>query len=173
MNTTDYLIASDVASGVTAVVLEKVSGHISNANLWKPLLENTVLSILGRMGQSYLAGKTFSTAGTDGKEGTPYIRTAQGRSSLIIYISDMIIQYIMKNTCYESLLFKQQPYRTRSANYSSNTSMQCFLYETLFSGCTETCSTNHYSPAVQELALRVITLRELTEVCSTSHYSTN
>ena len=97
MNTTDYLIASDVASGVTAVVLEKVSGHISNANLWKPLVENTVLSILGRMGQSYLAGKTFSSAGTDGKEGTPYIRTAQGRSSLIIYISDMIIQYVMKN----------------------------------------------------------------------------
>ena len=97
MNTTDYLVASDVASGVTAVVLEKVSGHISNANLWKPLVENTVLSILGRMGQSYLAGKTFSSAGTDGKEGTPYIRTAQGRSSLIIYISDMIIQYVMKN----------------------------------------------------------------------------
>ena len=97
MNTTDYLVASDVASGVTAVVLEKVSGHISNANLWKPLVENTVLSILGRMGQSYLAGKNFSSAGTDGKEGTPYIRTEQGRSSLIIYISDMIIQYVMKN----------------------------------------------------------------------------
>ena len=97
MNTTDYLVASDVASGVTAVVLEKVSGHISNANLWKPLVENTVLSILGRMGQSYLAGKTFSSAGTDGKPDQPYIRTAQGRSSLIIYISDMIIQYVMKN----------------------------------------------------------------------------
>ena len=97
MNTADYLVASDIASGVTAAVLEKVSGHISNANLWKPLVENTVLSILGRMGQSYLAGKTFSSAGIDGKEGTPYIRTAQGRSSLIIYISDMIIQYIMKN----------------------------------------------------------------------------
>ena len=49
------------------------------------------------MGQSYLARSTFSKASADGKPDQPYIRTAQGRSSLIIYISDMIIQYVMKN----------------------------------------------------------------------------
>ena len=97
MNTQDYLVSSDVASGITAAVLEKVNGHVSNEKIWRPFVENTVLSILGRMGQSYLAGKTFSQAGTDGKPDQPYIRTAQGRSSLIIYISDMIIQYVMKN----------------------------------------------------------------------------
>jgi hypothetical protein len=97
MNTQDYLVSSDVASGITAAVLEKVNGHVSNEKIWRPFVENTVLSILGRMGQSYLSGKTFSSAGTEAKPGTPYIRTAQGRSSLIIYISDMIIQYVMKN----------------------------------------------------------------------------
>ena len=96
MNTTDYLVASDIASGITAAVLEKVSGHVSTQNLWRPLVENTVLSVVGRMGESYLSKSWASTKDSTGKE-TPYIRTAQGRSSLIIYISDMIIQYVMKN----------------------------------------------------------------------------
>jgi hypothetical protein len=97
MNTQDYLVSSDVASGITAAVLEKVNGHVPNEKIWRPFVENTVLSIVGRMGQSYLAGSTVSKASADGKPDQPYIRTAQGRSSLIIYISDMIIQYVMKN----------------------------------------------------------------------------
>ena len=97
MNTTDYLVSSDLASGIVAMVLERVTNHVSNEKMWRPFVENTVLSIVGRMGQSYLTGSTFSKAGTDGKPDQPYIRTAQGRSSLIIYISDMIIQYVMKN----------------------------------------------------------------------------
>ena len=55
MNTTDYLVSSDLASGVVAAVLEKVSGHVSTQNLWRPLVENTVLSVVGRMGESYLS----------------------------------------------------------------------------------------------------------------------
>ena len=96
MNTTDYLIASDIASGVVALVMEKLQNNVSNANLWKPFVENTVLSVVGRMGESYLSKSWASSKDSTGKE-TPYIRTAQGRSSLIIYISDMIIQYVMKN----------------------------------------------------------------------------
>ena len=77
MNTTDYLVTSDVASGITAAVLERVNGHVSNEKIWKPFLENTTLSILGRMGRSYFGGKTFSKDGTDGKLDQPYIRTAE------------------------------------------------------------------------------------------------
>ena len=97
MNTTDYLVASDVSSGIVAAILERLSGHVSNEKMWKPFVENTVLSIVGRMGESYLSGSMFSKKGTEGKPDQPYIRTAQGRSGIIIYISDMILQYIMKN----------------------------------------------------------------------------
>ena len=96
MNTTDYLVASDVSYGIVAAILERLSGHVSNEKMWKPFVENTVLSVIGRMGESYLSGSMFSKK-TEGKPDQPYIRTAQGRSGLIIYISDMILQYIMKN----------------------------------------------------------------------------
>ena len=96
MNTTDYLVASDIASGVVALVMEKLQNNVSNANLWKPFVENTVLSVVGRFGESYLSKSWASSKDSTGKE-TPYIRTAAGRSGIIIYLSDMVIQYVMKS----------------------------------------------------------------------------
>ena len=96
MNTADYLVSSDVASGVVALVMERLQNNVSNANMWKPFVENTVLSVVGRFGQSYLSTSWASSKDSTGKE-TPYIRTAAGHSGIIIYISDMVLQYVMKN----------------------------------------------------------------------------
>ena len=85
MNTTDYLVASDVASGVVALVMERLQNNVSNANIWKPFVENTVLSVVGRFGQSYLLQSWASSKNKDGKE-TPYVRTQPGRSGVIIYL---------------------------------------------------------------------------------------
>ena len=96
MNTTDYLVSSDIASGVVALVMERLQNNVSNANMWRPFVENTALSVLGRFGQSYLSQSWASSKDSTGKE-TPYIRTAAGRSGIIIYISDMVLQYVMKS----------------------------------------------------------------------------
>jgi hypothetical protein len=96
MNTTDYLVSSDIASGVVALVMERLQNNVSNANMWRPFVENTVLSVVGRFGQSYLSQSWASSKDKDGKE-TPYVRTAAGRSGIIIYISDMVLQYVMKS----------------------------------------------------------------------------
>ena len=84
MNTTDYLIASDIASGVVALVMEKLQNNVSNANLWKPFVENTVLSVVGRMGESYLSKSWASSKDSAGKE-TPYIRTAANTLKKLVY----------------------------------------------------------------------------------------
>ena len=97
MNQVDYLVQSDVLAGVISAVLSKLSCKgVSNANLWKPAVESIVLSILGRMWENNLTGKTFSRESVDNKVGVPYIKTEEGRSSLVIWISSLIIAYINK-----------------------------------------------------------------------------
>ena len=91
MNTQDYLLYSDVASGVVSLVLTKLQGQVSNTNMWKPFVESTAYSILGRMMEKKLA---YTKSDTDK---TPYIRTAEGRSSIVIFIASMLYSYIMKN----------------------------------------------------------------------------
>ena len=99
MNTTDYLVSSDLASGAIAVVLGKLSCRsVSNANLWKPFVESMIMSIIGRMGEDSLTGKSFSRSGaTATTQGEPYLRTEEARSSLIIFISSMVLAYVMKS----------------------------------------------------------------------------
>ena len=88
MNTTDYLLYSDIASGVVALVFSKLQGNNSNS-LWKPFIESVTYSILGRM-----AEKKLDYTKTDKSS---YIRTAEGRSSIVVFIASMIYSYIMKN----------------------------------------------------------------------------
>ena len=93
MNTKDWIVSSDIAAGITSTVLNKLSCKgLSNANMWKPLVESLSLSVLGRLTSSWFSGKMFSS-GTDEK---PYVKTDEGRSALVIFISSLIISYIMK-----------------------------------------------------------------------------
>ena len=97
MNQTDYLVQSDVLAGVISAILTKLSCKgVSNANMWKPAVESIVLSIIGRMFENNLTGKTFSREAEAGKPGLPYIRTEEGRSSLVIFIASVIYSYIGK-----------------------------------------------------------------------------
>ncbi len=99
MDTTSYLTSSDIASGVVAATMQKLCGKVSNAKLWKPFVENVVLSIMGRMGETYLSGAWFSRAPVSMADpGTPYVRTGEGRSAIIIAISSMMYTYIMKSS---------------------------------------------------------------------------
>ncbi len=98
MNQVDYLVQSDVLAGVVSAILTKLSCKgVSNANMWKPAVESIVLSIIGRMFENNLTGKTFSREAEAGKPGlSPYIRTEEGRSSLVIFIASVIYSYIGK-----------------------------------------------------------------------------
>ena len=97
MNSTDYLVQSDVVAGVVSMSMSKLCGK-STSTLWKPFVESIALSIVGRMGEGYLSGKMWSRAGTDDKtSGVPYVRTDQGRSAIVIFISSLVVSYIMKN----------------------------------------------------------------------------
>jgi hypothetical protein len=98
MNQTDYVVQSDILAGVISAILTKLSCKgVSNANMWKPALESIVLSILGRMWESNLSGKTFSREPVAGKTvGDPYIKTEEGRSALIIWITSCVVAYISK-----------------------------------------------------------------------------
>jgi hypothetical protein len=104
MNTVDYIVQSDVLAGVISAILTKLSCKgVSNANMWKPAVESIVLSIIGRMFENNLTGKTFSREAEAGKPGLPYIRTEEGRSSLVIFIVSVIYAYIgKKGNVYES-----------------------------------------------------------------------
>ena len=105
MNTTDYLVQSDILAGVISALISKMSCKgVSTANLWKPAVESIVMSILGRMWENQLTSKTFSREPEVGKPGTtPYIRTEEGRSSLIIFLASIIYSYIgKKGNAYES-----------------------------------------------------------------------
>ena len=107
MNQTDYVVQSDILAGIVSAVLSKLSCKgVSNANLWKPFVESTVLSILGRMWENNLTGKTFSReSSVDGKIGAPYIKTDEGRSSLIIFLVSLIYAYTSKKGgVYESAI---------------------------------------------------------------------
>ena len=105
MNQTDYIVQSDVLAGVISAILTKLSCKgVSNANMWKPAVESIVLSIIGRMFENNLTGKTFSREAEAGKPtGIPYIRTEEARSSLLIFIVSVIYSYIgKKGNVYES-----------------------------------------------------------------------
>ena len=106
MNQVDYLVQSDVLAGVVSAVLSKLScKSVSNANLWKPFVESVVLSVVGRMWESNLTSKIFSREPDAGKPtGTPYIRSDEGRSAILIYVVSMIYGYITKKggSVYES-----------------------------------------------------------------------
>ncbi len=105
MNQTDYLVQSDILAGIVSAVLSKLSCKgVSNANLWKPAVESILLSITGRMMENNLTGKTFSReSGVDGKIGAPYIKTDEGRSSLIIFLVSLVYAYTSKKgSVYES-----------------------------------------------------------------------
>ena len=105
MNQTDYVVQSDILAGVISAILSKLSCKgVSTANMWKPALESLVLSILGRMWENNLSGKTFSREPESGKPtGTPYIRTEEGRSSMIIFVASVVYSYISKRSnVYES-----------------------------------------------------------------------
>jgi hypothetical protein len=55
------------------------------------------------MFENNLTGKTFSREAEAGKPGLPYIRTEEGRSSLVIFIASVIYAYIgKKGNAYES-----------------------------------------------------------------------
>ena len=103
MNTVDYLVQSDVVAGVVSMSMSKLCGK-STSTLWKPLVESIALSIIGRMGEGYLSGKMWSRAGADDKTtGAPYVRTDQGRSAIVIFLSSLVVSYVMKNKwAYES-----------------------------------------------------------------------
>ena len=98
MDTTSYLVTSDIFSGIVAAVMQKLSCKVSNAKVWKPFVENVVFSIMGRMGETYLSGAWFSRATVGASAGTPYVRTDEGRSAIVIAISSMMYSYIMKNS---------------------------------------------------------------------------
>ncbi len=104
MNQTDYVVQSDILAGVISAILSKLSCKgVSTANMWKPALESLVLSILGRMWENNLSGKTFSREPESGKPGIPYIRTEEGRSSMIIFVASVVYSYISKRSnVYES-----------------------------------------------------------------------
>jgi hypothetical protein len=104
MNTTDYLVQSDILAGVISALISKMSCKATTQNLWKPAVESIVMSILGRMWENNLTGKTFSREPESGKPiGIPYIRSEEGRSSLIIYITSVLYAYISKKgNAYES-----------------------------------------------------------------------
>ena len=99
MNTTDYLVSSDIAPGVLAALMTKMNCKSDKTyQLWKPVVEGVVLSVIGRMGQSSLSGAWLSAKpATAGGTGDPYIRTETGRSSIMIAITSGIYGYAMKN----------------------------------------------------------------------------
>jgi hypothetical protein len=98
MDSKSTLVYSDVASGIVASVFARLqsTGNNTSKAMVKTLVENTLFSVLGRMGQSSLSGASFSKAGTDGKAGEPYVK-AEGRSSIIIAVSSYVYFYFMKN----------------------------------------------------------------------------
>ena len=99
MNTTDYLVSSDIATGVIAALMTKMNCKSEKTSqLWRPVVEGLVLSVIGRMGQSSLSGAWLSAKpATTGGTGDPYIKTETGRSSLIIALVSGIYGYAMKN----------------------------------------------------------------------------
>lgn len=98
MNQTDYLVTSDILAGVVSMSMAKLCGKVSTPNLWKPMIESISLSVVGRMGEGYLSGKMWSRAGTDDKTtGVPYIRSDQGRSAIVIFLSSLVVSYVLKN----------------------------------------------------------------------------
>ena len=125
MNTTDYIVQSDILAGVISALISKMSCKgVSTANLWKPAVESIVMSILGRMWENNLTGKTFSREPEVGKPGTPYIRSEEGRSSLIIFLASIIYSYIGK---------KGNAYESATMNVASDvlgSQLQAALFET-------------------------------------------
>ena len=97
MNQSDYLVSSDIASGVVMAVMAKLQCHSSTANLWKPILMATTYSIIGRLGENFLDSKMLSRAGVGDSKGVAYLRTEESRSSIIIFISSMVYSYVMKS----------------------------------------------------------------------------
>ena len=98
MNTSDWLMSSDLMAGVISATMTKLSCGTSNANLWKPMVESTLLSVAGRMFESTLDSKWLRRAGTtDTTSGPAYIRTDEGRSAIIIMISSLIVSSVMKS----------------------------------------------------------------------------
>jgi hypothetical protein len=95
MNQTDYIVSSDLMAGLVAVTMNELcSRGVSNAMLWKPFVESALLSVVGRMGESYFM---LARKGIDDKTvGVPYIRSETGRSSLVILLSSLIVSYVMK-----------------------------------------------------------------------------
>ena len=98
MNTSDYLVSSDLATGVLAALMTKMNVKSEKtAQLWKPAIEGIVLSVVGRMLQSSLTGSWLSSKDKTGGVGEPYIKTDIGRSSIVIAIASAIYGYAMKN----------------------------------------------------------------------------
>jgi hypothetical protein len=71
----DYLLASDIGSGVVAALFSGALGETKK--MYMPFVTNVVLSVLGRMGESKLEFK--DDAGKD-----TYFKTASIRSAAII-----------------------------------------------------------------------------------------
>ena len=98
MNTNDYLVSSDLITGVLASLMTKMNCKSEKTSqLWRPAVEGVVLSVVGRMAQSSLAGSWLSAKDKTGGTGEPYIRTEIARSSVAIAIAAAIYGYAMKN----------------------------------------------------------------------------
>ena len=91
MNTNDYLVSSDLITGVLASLMTKMNCKSEKTSqLWRPAVEGVVLSVVGRMAQSSLAGSWLSAKDKTGGTGEPYIRTEIARSSVAIAIAAAI-----------------------------------------------------------------------------------
>ena len=99
MNTNDYLVSSDLATGVLAALMTKMNCKSEKTSqLWRPAVEGVVLSVVGRMAQSSLAGSWLSSKPEKtGGTGEAYIRTEIARSSVAIAIAAAIYGYATKN----------------------------------------------------------------------------
>ena len=71
----DWLLTSDVVSGIVAGVFNSVSGL--DKKMYQPVIENIVLSIVARMGESKLQNDM--------------LKTASVRGAIIIFVSSLII----------------------------------------------------------------------------------
>lgn len=92
MNTQDWLVASDIASGVILVIGNHLQGKSRSSNMIQ-FVESVVYSVMGRFAE----GKMTQTKGAFASWKFPeYVATSQGRSSLIIAISALISAFLMK-----------------------------------------------------------------------------
>jgi uncharacterized protein YccT (UPF0319 family) len=87
MSKVDYLLASDIASGVVAAVFSSAMGE---KKMWMPFVMNTVLSVLGRMGESKLEFK-------DDKGNVQYLKTSAIRSATIIAAVSVAVHKLYYN----------------------------------------------------------------------------